>query len=163
MLVQPLTDAKVFYKQELEFLSFLKHEIYRIEHIGSTYIGSIYTKPIVDIAAEVVSLERTIGLASTFEKLGYTVLGEQGVSGRCIVSRNISEKFKTRIHFYQNGHENFKKMILFRDYLVNHPDLAKEYELLKIQLSKASNDPYVYHHGKSEFINCVVEKAESEN
>jgi ketosteroid isomerase-like protein len=50
--------------------------------------------------------------------------------------------------------------LLFRDYLIAHPQVSKEYENLKIDLASAyPNDRVAYTNGKTEFIVKVTEQA----
>ena len=43
--------------------------------------------------------------------------------------------------------------LLFRDYLIEHPDIAQEYQDLKLRLSNDyPNDRIAYTNGKTEFI-----------
>lgn len=50
--------------------------------------------------------------------------------------------------------------LLFRDYLIEHPRIANEYEDLKRSLAAANpNDRVAYTRGKTEFIERVTEQA----
>lgn len=50
--------------------------------------------------------------------------------------------------------------LLFRDYLIEHPDVAEEYGNLKMTLSDAHHsDRVAYTQAKSDFIRRVTEKA----
>ena len=49
--------------------------------------------------------------------------------------------------------------IFFRDFLVNHPDTAKEYEALKLSLlPKFKHNRDGYTEAKTEFIERIVSK-----
>ena len=49
---------------------------------------------------------------------------------------------------------------LFRDYLIKYPEVAREYERLKVQLASASlHDRVTYTRGKTEFVGTVTEQA----
>jgi GrpB-like predicted nucleotidyltransferase (UPF0157 family) len=50
--------------------------------------------------------------------------------------------------------------LLFRDYLIDHPDIAQEYGNLKMRLSSThENDRVSYTQAKSVFIRRVTETA----
>jgi GrpB-like predicted nucleotidyltransferase (UPF0157 family) len=50
--------------------------------------------------------------------------------------------------------------LLFRDYLIEHPRVAREYEGLKVRLASAyPNDRVAYTKGKTEFVVRVTEQA----
>jgi GrpB-like predicted nucleotidyltransferase (UPF0157 family) len=50
--------------------------------------------------------------------------------------------------------------LLFRDYLIDHPQVATEYETLKLRLSEASpNDRVTYTTGKTKFVMEITKRA----
>jgi GrpB-like predicted nucleotidyltransferase (UPF0157 family) len=50
--------------------------------------------------------------------------------------------------------------LLFRDYLIEHPDSAKEYEIIKVRLAENfPNDRVTYTEAKTEFIVKVTQLA----
>jgi GrpB-like predicted nucleotidyltransferase (UPF0157 family) len=50
--------------------------------------------------------------------------------------------------------------LLFRDYLIEHPDVAKEYLDLKFDLAKNHpNDRVAYTKGKTEFVERTTQAA----
>jgi GrpB-like predicted nucleotidyltransferase (UPF0157 family) len=50
--------------------------------------------------------------------------------------------------------------LFFRDYLIDHPQVAREYEDLKVRLASAyPNDRVGYTQGKTEFVVRVTEQA----
>ena len=50
--------------------------------------------------------------------------------------------------------------LLFRDYLIEHPDVAREYSELKAKLSKLHrNNRVAYTDAKTKFIKTVTENA----
>ena len=63
------------------------------------------------------------------------------------------------IHVVLNGSMQWINYINFRDYLNINIDLAKEYEALKIALSKSAKDRAEYTLGKHEFITYTLRKA----
>jgi GrpB-like predicted nucleotidyltransferase (UPF0157 family) len=50
--------------------------------------------------------------------------------------------------------------LLFRDYLIEHPEVAREYEALKFHLASVwPRDRVAYTRGKTDFIVRVTEQA----
>ncbi len=50
--------------------------------------------------------------------------------------------------------------LLFRDYLIEHPEVAKQYEELKVRLSSTfPTDRLAYTRGKTAFVVRVTEQA----
>ena len=61
------------------------------------------------------------------------------------------------IHFHRTGDND---EILFRDYLISHPDSAQSYERLKTSLlPKYTNDRDGYTAAKSDFIHRILTAA----
>jgi GrpB-like predicted nucleotidyltransferase (UPF0157 family) len=55
---------------------------------------------------------------------------------------------------------NLLNRLLFRDYLIEHPEVAKEYEELKTRLAaSAPQDRVAYTQGKTEFVVRLTEQA----
>jgi len=53
------------------------------------------------------------------------------------------------------------RYLLFRDYLIEHPAIAREYEALKRRLaSEYPHDRDAYTMGKTDFVTRVTEQAE---
>jgi GrpB-like predicted nucleotidyltransferase (UPF0157 family) len=51
--------------------------------------------------------------------------------------------------------------LLFRDYLIQHPEVAREYERLKFELAvNYATDRVAYTNGKSTFIADVMRRAQ---
>lgn len=133
--------------------------ITRVEHFGSTSIPGLAGKPIVDILVEVVSLEETrIRIAPLLESQGYDYSWRptRGDSTppfyAWFIKRDSKGNRTHHIHMVENDFEHWDRL-LFRDYLIENPILAQEYQDLKIQLSKAyPNNRIAYTEGKTEFI-----------
>ena len=64
------------------------------------------------------------------------------------------------IHMVEGHFTEHWDRLLFRDYLIEHPEVAREYEALKVRLAAASpQDRVAYTQGKTEFIVRVTEQA----
>ena len=137
--------------------------INRIEHFGSTAVPGLAAKPIIDILVEVTSLEETKKrIAPILESQGYDYFwrptwGDDTPPFYAWFIKRDSEGNRTHhIHMVEHHFEHWERL-LFRDYLIEHPDVAKEYQDLKNRLYKAHpNDRIVYTKGKTEFIERVT-------
>jgi GrpB-like predicted nucleotidyltransferase (UPF0157 family) len=72
------------------------------------------------------------------------------------------ERTGARTHHIHMVEHHFPQWeaLLFRDYLIQHPQVAREYEALKKSLVDTySRDREAYTQGKSEFIRRVTEQA----
>jgi GrpB-like predicted nucleotidyltransferase (UPF0157 family) len=64
------------------------------------------------------------------------------------------------IHMVESHFADHWDRLLFRDYLIDHPDVARQYEVLKRQLASVSpHDRVRYTQGKTEFVVAVTERA----
>jgi GrpB-like predicted nucleotidyltransferase (UPF0157 family) len=134
---------------------------YQIElhHIGSTSIKGIAAKPIIDILGVVDSFEEFDSLQAKIESLGFECKGEYGISGRrysVLYNENKTRGF-VHVHVFEKGHHEIEKHLFFRDFLNQHPNIAKEYDLLKAELrEKFINDRQGYSEAKADFIQKVL-------
>ena len=138
----------------------------RIVHFGSTAIPGLAAKPIVDVLVEVDSLEETKArIAPVLEAQGYDYFwrathGEDGPPFYAwFIKRNSAGVRTHHIHMVENDFEHWDRL-LFRDYLIDHPKTAKEYEALKLALARDyPNDRVAYTRGKTEFVVRVTQVA----
>lgn len=158
------------FRQEREhLLSCLpKDLIRRVEHFGSTAVPGLAAKPIVDILVEVTDLQATkVRIAPVLEAQGYEyfwrpTLGDDGPPFYAwFIKRDPRTAARTHhIHMVEGHFSDHWDRLLFRDYLIEHPDVAREYEALKVHLASASpHDRVAYTRGKTEFIVRVTEQA----
>ncbi|MHA1110815.1 MAG: GrpB family protein [Promethearchaeota archaeon] len=158
---------KLLYKEESFFLrKILEDFIANIEHIGSTAIPWIVAKPIIDIALAVKDISEVQKIIKIMESNGYIYRGEilLGIPDRYLFVKG-SEDFRTHhIHLMPLTHFQWETHLLFRDYLITHPETAMEYQNLKLTLKQQfPKDRAKYLEGKSTFIVNVIEIAENEN
>jgi len=158
------------FRQEKEhLLSCLPNDlIRRIEHFGSTAIPGLAAKPIVDMLVEVTDLEATkTRIAPVLESQGYDYFwrptyGEDGPPFYAMfIKRDPQTGTRTHhIHMVEGQFTEHWDRLLFRDYLIEHREVAREYEELKYRLAAtATHDRVAYTRGKAQFIVEVTEQA----
>ena len=152
---------KDFYNQESkEITSAISKFIVDIQHIGSTAIPNIVAKPIIDIAVAIDSLKNIEKIIKPLEEIGFTYRGEQGVPDRHLFVKGGEECRTHHLHVTFKEHYEWKKHLVFRDYLLEHPKEARQYSKLKKRLKREyKGDRGAYTDGKTEFINRILEKA----
>ncbi len=131
----------------------------KFSHIGSTAIPGIKAKPIVDILIEVSGRYDWRTIKDRMCKAGYICMAESNARmsfNKGYTAAGYAEKvFHLHVHRVGDNDE-----ILFRDYLLAHPDVAKEYERLKLDLcEKYRHDRDAYTAAKSGFVARVVRAA----
>ncbi|MCH5164709.1 MAG: GrpB family protein [Clostridiales bacterium] len=122
-----------------------------ITHIGSTAIPNIWAKPIVDILVEVDG-ETMNSVAASLSNNGYIIMSR--AKNRISLNKGYTEQgfaskvFHLHLRCYGDNDE-----IYFRDYLIAHPEVAKQYEALKLSLWKQyEHDRDGYTEAKGEFV-----------
>lgn len=130
-----------------------------IEHIGSTSVPGLAAKPIIDIMPGVEDIGRARAvLVAGMEGLGYESMGEYGIAGRLYFRRG--EPRSHHVHVFEIGHPEWRRHLLFRDYLRAHPETAVEYAALKRELARAHGlDREAYTDAKAPFIERILELA----
>ena len=130
-----------------------------ITHIGSTAIPNIHAKPIIDILVEINPSADKKQIKEKMGTAGYicmSVSDNRMSFNKGYTSTGYADKV-FHIHFHRIGDND---EILFRDYLIAHPEVAEEYELLKLSLiPKYKNDRDGYTEAKSEFVRRTIKQA----
>jgi GrpB-like predicted nucleotidyltransferase (UPF0157 family) len=139
-----------------------------VEHFGSTAVPGLAAKPIVDILVEVTNLETTrVQVVPVLEAKGYEYFwrpthGDDGPPFYAwFIKRDPQSGARTHhIHMVEGTFAEHWDRLLFRDYLIEHPEVTGEYEALKNRLAFDSpRDRVAYTRGKGEFIVRVTEEA----
>jgi len=160
---------ELFRQEKAHLQSCLPHDlIRRIEHFGSTAVPGLAAKPIVDMLVEVTDLGETKArIVPILESQGYDYFwrpthGDDGPPFYAwFIKRNPQTGARTHhIHMVENTFAEHWDRLYFRDYLIERPEDAKEYERLKLRLSaELPNDRVAYTRGKTEFIKRVTAQA----
>ncbi|RSX54763.1 nucleotidyltransferase [Bifidobacterium dolichotidis] len=128
----------------------------RIHHIGSTTVPGIMAKPIVDMLVEVADEQQLTAVQTVLEQMdmltmyadqthidlnyGYT---EQGFADQVF-----------HVHVRCAGDHD---ELYFRDYLLDHADVAKQYEQLKIALwHRFEHNRDAYTNAKTAFVRSTT-------
>jgi GrpB-like predicted nucleotidyltransferase (UPF0157 family) len=152
----------LFQREADRLVQIMEVEIVAIHHFGSTAIPHIYAKPIIDILIEVHEIERVDELNEKMIGLGYLPKGEFGISGRRFFIKGDEENRTHHLHFYRTGHPEVERHLVFRDYMIVHPQEAEAYSRLKIELAQLfPTDIDGYNAGKTGFIKEIDRKAKA--
>lgn len=154
VLVPYNPEWKLWAEAEIEFLKKLLAEYCpRISHVGSTAVGGIMSKPIIDL---IVELPSGTDIRDLMESNGYICMNEsaRGLSFNKGYTLSGYADRVFHIHCRQYGDAPEVK---FRDYLIANPNVAKQYEQLKLQLlARYPKDRDAYTASKSPFIEGIV-------
>lgn len=149
-----------FEEQKKVLKEIFKDDALEIEHVGSTSIPGLKAKPIIDMAIAVKDLDVALKYVDELEKHGYNFRGNAGVEGRYFFAKGPEDNRTHYLHVEPIDSPNWETHVLYKRYLLENPEVVKEYEKLKKELAKKyPNDRKSYTAGKNEFIQKVLEKA----
>jgi GrpB-like predicted nucleotidyltransferase (UPF0157 family) len=132
-----------------------------LEHCGSTSVPGLAAKPIVDIIAGVDGREDAENCRERLKAIGYDDAspGDNPDWYYCLGKGPHSPGF--HLHLVKEGSPHHVKHLAFRDWLRTHPEDARAYAELKINLAaKYRDDRVKYTESKNDFIDAIEEKTE---
>ncbi|MCM1122318.1 MAG: GrpB family protein [Eubacterium sp.] len=149
---------KEWYAEEAAMLRkvFPAGQVIRISHIGSTAVAGIWAKPIIDILVEITVDSDFQSFKECLLDAGYLCMSESDV--RLSFNKGYTENgFAKRVFHLHLRMAGDNDELYFRDYLIAHPDAAKEYEKLKLRLWKQyEHDRDGYTAAKTEFVKDIL-------
>ena len=134
----------------------------RISHIGSTAIQGIWAKNIIDVMVEIPQSVDMKDIAQILEENGFTVMSAE--ANRISLNKGYTENgFADKVYHIHLRYTGDNDELYFRDYLNEHPDVAKEYEALKLRLWKQyEHNRDAYTDAKTGFISKWTAEARKE-
>ena len=137
--------------------------ILQLEHIGSTAVPGLRSKPVIDMMAAVRDLRRGQDLAQLLSVLGYELI-ETGMKNRLFLRRRTeSQEQAYQLHIVELSTWEQRKERLMRDYLLAHPEAAAVYGELKKRLAEEhTENSLAYTRAKTVFIQDLIDKARAE-
>jgi GrpB-like predicted nucleotidyltransferase (UPF0157 family) len=127
-----------------------------IHHVGSTAVPGLAAKPIVDMMAGVPDLEEARAAYEPLRENAYVYEPHRP---------GIAHHFGKRpplgpgygLHLTEPQSDLWRERLVFRDALRAYPELAAEYETLKLALARAhADDGAAYGLGKRAFVAGVL-------
>ena len=139
----------------------------KVEHFGSTSVPGLAAKPILDLMVGVSRKEDWPKLIKPLEMRGYLYWTANPKPDELFFVKGMppsGERRTHHIHVYELHGERWKRELAFRDYLITHPQEAKNYEALKMNLAmRFQFDREAYTNGKTPFIESVLNKIREKN
>lgn len=139
----------------------LGDNVVAIHHIGSTSIPDILSKPIIDILVVTLQHKDVDRRAGDMSRLGYECLGEYGIEGRRYFRKSDEKGNRIfHVHAFEQASVHILEHLAFRDFLLAHPQKAKEYSELKASLTAGGMTTRAdYQNGKIPFVRATQEVA----
>jgi len=167
-LIEHQKDWEIEAKNTINILkNILGDVICNIDHVGSTAIKTIKAKPIVDIAIAVDDFNAVLDKKEQLKNAGFyyrpnSDLGEQLLFACGSLYEGTGDLQTHFIHIVKKDSMDWINYINFRDYLNKNPNIAKQYETLKLSLAAKApkdNGREKYLNGKRDFITHTLRKA----
>lgn len=157
--------ATLFELEKERIQDVLKKDAFGIEHIGSTAIPGMDAKPILDLMVAVDSIEDYSQFTPKLESLGYSFMRDNRSEQEHVLYVKGPEECRTHyLKLTTQGSRFWREHILFRDFMILHPDRAEDYKKLKHELlEKFADDRPRYTNDKAAFIIEMIRIAERES
>ena len=142
-----------------------------IEHVGSTSIPGMKAKPIIDIDVGLNNWADFEKVKKDLAAIGYVHEGDRGIKGREVFDRNglvhndVLDTIDHHLYVCSVDNEEFKRHLLFRDYLRSHDEARDKYNQIKEEiLTKVGVDNRAGYVQMKEdeyrdFFEDIIEKA----
>ena len=136
--------------------------VVRISHIGSTAVQGIWAKNIIDVMIEIPQNADMKDIAQILEQNGFIIMSSE--AKRISLNKGYTENgFADKVYHIHLRYAGDNDELYFRDYLNEHPDVAKEYETLKLHLWKQyEHNRDAYTAAKTDFISKWTGEARKE-
>lgn len=143
----------------------LKDDAVGIEHVGSTAIKDISSKPIIDIVVGVKNFYDIIKHNDELRENAVVYRGSDNENQLLYVMGDFSKDTRTHhIHVVIWNDKEWNDYIRFRDFLNNNKEYARAYEDKKLELAKIYADNRgEYTLKKNDMINEILSKARERN
>lgn len=150
-----------YYIESTRIQTALGDNVVAVHHIGSTSIPDILSKPIIDILVETLQLAEVDQRTGDMSNLGYENLREYGIEGRRYFRKSDEEDKRIfHVHAFEQASVHVLRHLAFRDFLLAHPEKAKEYSDLKAALTAGGAISKTdYQNAKMQFVCATQEVA----
>ncbi len=152
--------ATLFLSEKATLLESTGQHFVEIEHIGSTAVPNLKAKAIVDIMVAVQDLSALKAFLPNLEVLGYQLF-DMDMKDRYFLRRAVGDQIEAfHLHIVSLKTWPQQKERLMRDYLLEHPEEARAYGNLKLQLAQLHpHNSIAYTEAKTDFIQNLMDKA----
>ena len=112
----------------------------QVQHVGSTSIPGMKAKPIIDIDVGLENWGNFEEVKKALAEIGYEHEGDKGITGREAFCRDgkvhneILDSIDHHLYVCSVDNEEYKRHILFRDYLRRHAEARDRYNQIKEEI-----------------------------
>ena len=135
-----------------------------VQHVGSTAVPDLPAKPILDIAAAVVTFDSMPELVRRLARIGYLYRGDHGdAGGHLFVAESAPDIRTIHMHVVEHNGSQWRDYVLFRDLLRHRATIRKRYAELKRELARiCRDDRKLYTDSKADFIRRILNDVAAE-
>jgi GrpB-like predicted nucleotidyltransferase (UPF0157 family)/GNAT superfamily N-acetyltransferase len=131
-----------------------------IYHIGSTSIPEMPAKPAIDMMLVLDNLDDIHFISEKLTHLNYDPIRRQIIPHVSFFTKREAQAIRFHLHLHERGSPQINRHVHFRDYVIQHPDVAQDYAQLKIQLAaQFVDDIYSYVSGKDKMVQEIDSQA----
>ena len=152
--------TNIFQKLKYKITNNINENNISIEHIGSTSVNNLASKPIIDILIGINS-NNLDNYITPIINLGFTYMKEyeKEIPNRRFFFLENNSKRIAHIHLVEINSRWYKRHIAFRNELRSNEVTKKEYENLKYKLATREwEDGNEYADAKTKFIRSIEKK-----
>jgi len=148
----------LFHAEEVGLREALDDLVEDIQHVGSTAVPQLPSKPIIDVAIAVRSRGVIPELVARLVVRGYIDRGESAGSGGHLLVKESEPSVRTfHLHIVESADSQWRNYLAFRDTLRQDDDLRARYAALKGELAaRFAGDRKSYTNAKHDFISEVL-------
>lgn len=136
--------------------------IVRISHIGSTAVPGIVSKPTIDILMEISFKSNISQITDKLKSVQWSLMNDsdQPIFKQTYHKGYTKRGFEEKVYHLHVRYADDWSELYFRDYLIEHPEIAREYAELKMQLKERfQRNRDAYTDGKEKFVGKYSEIA----
>jgi GrpB-like predicted nucleotidyltransferase (UPF0157 family) len=167
ILSEPVPEwADLFHAEKAEIAKAVGPDIIlRIEHIGSTAVPNLKAKPTIDIMVGIADGAGIDAVIGSLKGLGYHYIPkpENPPPHMMFVKGYTIRGFEGQAYHVHIRYGGDWDELYFRDYLIRHPGIARQYADLKVRLAQQYRyDREGYTGRKTAFIRRITDLARRE-
>jgi len=138
--------------------------IIRINHIGSSSVTGLISKPTIDILLEIDGCCNVTKLTRTLNKIGWGLMQQENDPMKMKFNKGYTpDGYAEKVYHLHVGYIGDWSELYFRDYLLAYPNVAAEYGKIKLSLlNDFKHDRDGYTKAKTDFVMKYTNAAKQE-
>jgi GrpB-like predicted nucleotidyltransferase (UPF0157 family) len=148
--------------EKIKLMLSLNGLIFDIQHVGSTSIPGMPSKPIIDICLAISNYRASMLCVHQIEKLGYKYKGENDALHQHYFLKGVPISY--HLYMVEKGNRILENGVNFREYLKQHTVIANEYITLKKKLARQfATNRKEYQRMKHQLVQQMIENARAKD